>query len=68
MLAGISIVAAMWRPDRLHYLFLHGRISLPIVWDIIVIMTYISAGLILLFLVGDGLWIVRYEWKPEQGN
>jgi Ni/Fe-hydrogenase subunit HybB-like protein len=50
MLAGVSIVAAMGRPDRLHFLFLHGRIQSPIVWDIIVIVTYITASLILLFI------------------
>lgn len=50
MLAGVSIVAAMGRPDRLHYLFIHGRIQSPIVWDIIVILTYITTSLILLFI------------------
>lgn len=50
MLAGVSIVAAMGRPDRLHYLVIHGRIQSPIVWDIIVIMTYLATSLILLFI------------------
>ncbi len=50
LLAGVSIVAAMGRPDRLHFLFIHGRIQSPIVWDIIVIMTYIATSLILLFI------------------
>ena len=50
MLAGVSIVAAMGRPDRLHYLFLYGRIQSPIVWDIIVILTYITASVVLLFI------------------
>ncbi|MFZ4796115.1 MAG: NrfD/PsrC family molybdoenzyme membrane anchor subunit [Bacteroidia bacterium] len=50
MLAGVSIVAAMGRPDRLHYLVLHGRIQSPIVWDIIVIMTYLVTSMILLFI------------------
>jgi Ni/Fe-hydrogenase subunit HybB-like protein len=50
MLAGVSIVAAMGRPDRLHFLVLHGRIQSPIVWDIIVIMTYLVTSLILLFI------------------
>jgi molybdopterin-containing oxidoreductase family membrane subunit len=50
MLAGVSIVAAMGRPDRLHYLFLHGRIQSPIVWDIIVILTYVTTSIILLFI------------------
>lgn len=50
MLAGVSIVAAMGRPDRLHYLLLYGRIQSPIVWDIIVIVTYITASLVLLYI------------------
>ncbi len=50
MLAGVSIVAAMGRPDRLHYLVLYGRIQSPIVWDIIVIMTYLATSVILLFI------------------
>ena len=50
MLAGVSIVAAMGRPDRLHYLFIYGRIQSPIVWDIIVILTYITTSMILLFI------------------
>jgi len=50
MLAGVSIVAAMGRPDRLHYLVLYGRIQSPIVWDIIVIMTYLATSLVLLFI------------------
>lgn len=50
MLAGVSIVAAMGRPDRLHYLIIHGRIQSPIVWDVIVICTYITASILLLFI------------------
>lgn len=50
MLAGISIVAAMGRPDRLYYLVTHGRIQSPIVWDIIVILTYVATSIVLLFI------------------
>ncbi len=50
MLAGISIVVAMGRPDRLHYLFLHGRIQSPIVWDVIVIMTYCITSMLFMLL------------------
>jgi molybdopterin-containing oxidoreductase family membrane subunit len=50
MLAGVSIVAAMGRPDRLYYLVIYGRIQSPIVWDIIVILTYITTSLVLLFI------------------
>jgi len=50
MLAGVSIVAAMGRPERLYHLVIHGRIQSPIVWDIIVILTYVTASIILLFI------------------
>lgn len=50
MLAGVSIVVAMGRPDRLHYLFLHGRIQSPIVWDVIVIMTYCVTSILFMWL------------------
>jgi len=50
MLAGISIVAAMGRPDRLYFLLIHGRIQSPIVWDIIVILTYMATSIVLLFI------------------
>lgn len=50
MLAGISIVVAMGKPERLHYLLLYGRIQSPIVWDVIVIMTYCVTSMLFLFL------------------
>ncbi|HLG33399.1 MAG TPA: NrfD/PsrC family molybdoenzyme membrane anchor subunit [Bacteroidia bacterium] len=50
MLAGVCIVAAMGRPERLYYLFIYGRIQSPIVWDVIVILTYITASFLLLFI------------------
>jgi Ni/Fe-hydrogenase subunit HybB-like protein len=49
-LAGISIVVAMGRPDRLHYLFIHARLQSPITWDIIVVITYVAASLVLLYI------------------
>ena len=50
MLAGVSIVAAMGRPERLYLLVTHGRIQSPIVWDVLVIMTYLATSLVLLFI------------------
>ena len=49
-MAGICIMISMGRPDRLHYLFLHGRIQSPIVWDIIVVITYFVACVLMLFV------------------
>jgi molybdopterin-containing oxidoreductase family membrane subunit len=49
-MAGICIMISMGRPDRLHYLFIHGRIQSPIVWDIIVVATYFVACVLMLFV------------------
>lgn len=48
--AGVSIVVAMGRPERLYFLLLHGRIQSPIVWDVIVIVTYVVLSCLFLFI------------------
>jgi len=47
--AGLVIISDMGRPDRLPYLFLHGRIQSPIVWDVTVVTTYFVLSLLLYF-------------------
>lgn len=48
--AGLSIVVAMGRPDRLHYLLMYARIQSPITWDIIVVVTYVVGSIVLLYI------------------
>jgi len=48
--AALIIVVDMGRPDRLYYLFTHGRIQSPILWDVIVITTYFFLSLFLLYI------------------
>lgn len=48
--AGLVIVFDMGRPDRAHFLFLHGRPQSPIVWDLTVVMTYVAVSLLLYLL------------------
>jgi molybdopterin-containing oxidoreductase family membrane subunit len=40
----------MGRPDRLWHLLVYGRLESPLVWDILVIPTYLTASLIYLYL------------------
>lgn len=40
----------MGRPDRVWHLLLYGRLESPLLWDIIVIPTYLTASIIYLFL------------------
>ncbi|MBR9998214.1 MAG: polysulfide reductase NrfD [Cyclobacteriaceae bacterium] len=48
--ASIIIVVDMGRPDRFMYLFLFGRIQSPIVWDVIIITTYLVISILLLYI------------------
>lgn len=50
MVAGLIIITDMGRPDRLHHVFLHGRIQSPIVWDVFVVITYVAISMLLLYI------------------
>jgi Ni/Fe-hydrogenase subunit HybB-like protein len=48
--ASLIIIVDMGRPERLIYLFSHGRLQSPIMWDVIVISTYFFMSLLLLYI------------------
>jgi Ni/Fe-hydrogenase subunit HybB-like protein len=50
LFAGLIIVVDMGRPDRVLYLFNHGRIQSPIMWDVIVVSTYLVTSCLFLYL------------------
>ena len=47
--AAIIIIIDMGRPDRFFNVFLYGRLQSPIIWDVIVIGTYLAISFLLLF-------------------
>ena len=49
-IAGLVIVSDMGRPERLANVFLHGRIQSPIIWDVTVVITYLTISILLYFL------------------
>ncbi len=49
VMAGITIMIDMARPDRLLNLFIHARIQSPITWDVIIIPTTIVISFLLLY-------------------
>lgn len=49
LFAALIIVVDMGRPDRFYNLFIHARLQSPIVWDVIVISTYLVISLLLLY-------------------
>lgn len=50
VMAGITIILDMGRPDRLYNLFLHPRLQSPITWDVVIITTYIVISALILWL------------------
>jgi molybdopterin-containing oxidoreductase family membrane subunit len=50
MVAIPMILVDMGRPDRLHHIFLFGRIQSPLLWDLISVSTYLTGSLIYLYL------------------
>jgi len=67
IMAGITIMIDMARPDRLLNLFIHARIQSPITWDVIIIPTYIALSFLLLYfpLLPD-LAILREHFKKDK--
>jgi molybdopterin-containing oxidoreductase family membrane subunit len=49
VMAGITIIIDMARPDRMLNLFVHARLQSPITWDVIIIPTFIVVSLLLLY-------------------
>jgi Ni/Fe-hydrogenase subunit HybB-like protein len=49
VMAGITIMIDMGRPDRLLNLFLYARIQSPITWDVIIVPTSIALSFLLLY-------------------
>lgn len=62
IMAGIAIIIDMGRPDRVLNLFVHGRLQSPIIWDVIVISTYLVLSVLFLYypLVPDFTILSKY--------
>lgn len=67
IMAGITIMIDMGRPDRLLYLFIYGRMQSPIIWDVIIIPTYIVISILLLYfpLLPDLAILKKYYKKTK---
>lgn len=49
-IAGLVIVMDMGRPERLLYVFIHGRVQSPILWDVTVVTIYVLISTLLLYI------------------
>jgi len=50
MFAGLIIIVDMGRPDRITNILIYGRIQSPIVWDVLVVSTYLVISILLLYI------------------
>ena len=50
MMCALMPVVDMGRPDRVLNLLRHGRLQSPLIWDIVVIPTYLAASAVYLYL------------------
>ena len=50
LIATIQIVIDMGRPERLIYVVQYGRLQSPILWDVMIVTTYLLSSLIYLYL------------------
>jgi len=48
--AAMIIIVDMGRPERFWHLFVYGRIQSPILWDVIVVTTYFTISVLLLYI------------------
>lgn len=69
IMAGITIIIDLGRPDRALYTIIHARLQSPITWDVIIIPTYLVAIFFLLYfpLLPDLAILKKYysETKPR---
>ena len=67
VMAGITIMIDMARPDRLLNLFIHARLQSPITWDVIIVPTSIVLSFLLLYfpLIPD-LAILKKHFKKTK--
>lgn len=49
LFASIIIIVDMGRPERFYHLFFYGRLQSPIMWDVIVITTYLTISVLFLY-------------------
>ena len=47
----LVIIVDMGRPDRIFNLFIHGRVQSPIIWDVVVIITFTLVNIFLLYFL-----------------
>ncbi|MDH5412926.1 MAG: polysulfide reductase NrfD [Flavobacteriaceae bacterium] len=67
VMAGVTIMIDMGRPDRLLNLFIHARLQSPITWDVIIVPTSIALSFLLLYfpLLPD-LAILKKHFKKTK--
>lgn len=66
--ASIAIIIDMGRPERFIHLFMYSRLQSPIIWDVIVITTYLTLSVLFLYfpLLPDLPLLIKHK-KSSRG-
>ena len=69
IVGALFVIIDMGRPDRLQYVFLHGRWQSPILWDATAVTTYLTASILYLYtpMIPD-LALFRDRLKGKVGR
>lgn len=67
--AALIIIVDMGRPERLVFLFMYGRLQSPILWDVVVISTYLVLSVLLLYfpLLPDMKVMLEHKERLSKG-
>ena len=68
IMAGLTIIIDMGRPDRMLNLFMHGRLQSPIIWDVIVITTYLVLSILFLYFPLLPDFNILQKYFPENSR
>ncbi len=50
LMAATMILVDMGRPERVFYVFIHGRLQSPLIWDVMAVTSYLVGSIIYLYL------------------
>lgn len=67
-IGGLMPVIDLGRPDRLHNIFLYGRIQSNLVWDILSVATYLTGSILFLWLLMVPDIAMLRDYYPAAGR
>src|SRR3990172_8579163 len=69
LVGSVFPIIDMGRPERMIYMFRHGQVGSPVVWDVVAVTTYTAAGFVFLYLpLIPDIAVCRDQLGPAAGG